>query len=386
MFKTYLTGGRVIDPANNIDKVTNLCLDIDSNRIDGFVETVHADDFDTVIDVSNCIVTPGLIDHHTHIYPFADELGLPAAATCFSSGATTAVDAGSSGCRDYQQARICLNQTRLSIYPFLNISSTGLNTNRSVEDVDPAHFDAGRIRELFEEYRGEIIGLKIRTSKNIVKELGYEPLRKTVELADQLEVPVMVHCTNPPGPMSELLGCLRKNDILTHMYMNIGSTILDETGHVSAAAKEARKRGVLFEAADARAHFGFSTAIPAIEEGFWPDIIGTDITRFSMNIRPTAFSLAMQLAKYENLGIPFEEVIRRCTINPAKSMGLKDGSGTLSAGAVADCAVFRKIEKDVIFGDRPDGDSEQKTFTGTHYYETVLTIKGGSPVYRSINF
>lgn len=50
-----------------------------------------------VVDASGCIVTPGLIDHHAHLYPLA-KIGIPAEAMCFSSGVTTAVDACSTGC------------------------------------------------------------------------------------------------------------------------------------------------------------------------------------------------------------------------------------------------------------------------------------------------
>lgn len=141
-----------------------------------------------------------------------------------------------------------------------------------------------------------------------MKDLGYEPLRKTVKLAEKLGLSVMVHCTNPPAEMSELLSCLRKDDVLTHMYMDKGSTILDENNHVSKAAHEACKRGVIFEAADARAHFGFSTAEPAVKEEFYPDILGTDLTKLSMYLRPTAFSMANQLSKYSMLGIPEERL------------------------------------------------------------------------------
>lgn len=300
---------------------------------------------------------------------------------------TAAVDAGSTGCANYRAHRSFLEQSRLTIRPYLHVAPLGLATlPGALENVNPNTFDEGALRELFAEYGKELAGLKLRTSAPIVKELGYEPLRKTVEMAEHLGVSVMVHCTDPPGPMAELLSLLRPGDVLTHMYMNIGPTILDEHGHVSDAAKAARARGVLFEAADARAHFGFSTAEPAVAEGFWPDFIATDLTILSMHLRPTGFNLAMQLSRYTNLGIPLPEVIRRCTINPARQLGLGGGAGTLGVGAAADCAVFRPQDCEAVFGDRPYGNPAQALRTGNTVYEPVLTIKKGLMVYRSVTF
>lgn len=384
MPKLILKGGRVIDPFNELDNTADVV--IDGGHILQISDCAETAVDDHVISAVGCVVTPGLVDHHAHLYPLAN-IGIPAEGVCFSSGVTAAVDAGSTGCATYQQYRPFLEQTRLTIRSYLHVSPLGLSTLPGMlENVNPAIFDEAALRALFSAYADELAGLKLRTSAPIVKELGYEPLRQTVRLAERLGVSVMVHCTDPPGPMDELLDILRPGDVLTHMYMNIGSTILDPQGHVSAAAKAARARGVLFEAADARAHFGFSTAEAAIAEGFWPDFIGTDLTILSMHLRPTSFNLAMQISRYVRLGIPLNEVIRRCTTNPAQQLGLGDGAGTLSAGAVADCAVFRPVEGPVTFGDRPYGNPAQQLRAGSTVYEPVLTVKSGLMVYRSVTF
>ena len=129
---------------------------------------------------------------------------------------------------------------------------------------------------------------------------------------------------------------------------------------------------------------GFAAAIPAIREGFLPDFIATDGTAKSMFKRPTAFSLAMQLARYEALGMAFSEVLRRCTVAPARNMGLTNGEGTLRVGGTADAAVFRKHEREVLFADRPEGTPGQKTLIGHTVYEPVVTVKRGRIVCRNI--
>lgn len=375
-----LKNGHVIDPYNQINHVTDILVDGGKIAKVGRV----TEETDNVIDAAGCYVTPGLIDHHCHLYPLA-KIGLPAEAVCFASGVTTAVDAGSTGCATYAQHRPFIQASKLRMKAYLNVCTAGLSSLPVLEDVDPAHWDEGQISGCFEAYRDELLGLKLRTSAPIVKELGYEPLRKTVELGEKLGVSVMVHCTNPPGEMSELLNILRPGDVMTHMYMNQGSAIV-ENGAVKDCALRARERGVVFEAADARAHFGLDVAQTAIGAGFWPDILASDLTKLSMHLRPTAFNMAMQLSKYAALGIPFEVLIKLCTCAPAAHMGMLDAIGSLTEGHAADVAVFRPLHRENIFGDRPYGNEAQKCIIGETVYEPVLTLKDGDMVYRSVTF
>ena len=378
--RVVLYGGRVIDPANGIDDDLNVI--IENGKIIALTKEPYVPVFfENAVDVSGCIVTPGLIDHHCHIYPFAERIGLPGESVKFSNGVTTVADAGSCGLKNYPKHRSFKDQTLLTYKAYINLSETGLT---DPEDLDPAKIDFGALKALFEECGDELMGLKIRTSKDIVKELGFAPLRAAAEIADRLGVRIMVHPTDPPGEMEELLSYLRPGDVCSHMYMNIGSAIVDGEGRVKDCALKARERGVLFEAADAQAHFGFSTAIPAIAQGFLPDFIATDGTRNSMLKRPTTFSLAMQMARYQALGIPFAEVLRRCTVNPARDMGLEGGYGTLTIGGVGDVAVFRRHRREVIFGDRANLSPDQATFVGDTVYEPVVTVKSGMVVYRNI--
>ena len=383
MYQLLIKNGTVIDPANNIHDVLDVA--IEGGKISAVGEIPDAEAVNE-IDASGCIVVPGLIDHHSHVYPLA-KIGIPAESVCFSSGVTTIVDAGSTGAMTFRQHKGFISTAKLTVKAYINVCSTGLDSlPAKMEDVDPAHYDEGAIRELFEEEGKNLLGLKLRTSAEIVGDMGYEPLRETVRLADKLGLSVMVHCTNPPAEMSELLSCLREGDVITHMYMNKGSTIIDTSGHVKQSALDARKRGVIFEASDARAHFGFDVAEKAIREGFLPDILATDITKLSVYLRPTAFSMANQLAKYSMLGIPEDELFRLCTINPARHMKIDDVAGSITVGKPADVAIFRREEFLVQFGDRTYSDKSAHLRYGEYVYRPLMTVKNGEVVFRDIAF
>ena len=383
-----IKNGHVIDPLNGTDRVCDVAAD--GARILKTGENLPADPKDNVIDASGCYVVPGLIDHHAHVQPLA-KIGLPTEASCFASGVTAVVDAGSTGCANYIYHQGILERLRVNVLAYLNVCTTGLDSLPGcLEDVNPAHWDRGAIRECFDRFGqkagGRLAGLKLRTSEPIVKDLGYKVLEETVKLGEELGVSVMVHCTNPPGPLADLLNLLRPGDTITHMYMNIGPNLLNEKGEVIPEAWEARERGVYFEAADARAHFGMPVAQAAIAQGFLPDFIATDTTKLSMNLRPTAFSMAMQIAKYTALGIPFEKVIECATVNPARQLGLLDRAGSLTAGHPADIAVFRPVDMETVHGDRPYGVPEQHTIVGHRVYQPVLTGKNGEMGYRDVTF
>ena len=383
MYQLIIKNGTVIDPAQGLNRQTDIA--VENGRIAGLGDFSDAA-ATQVIDAAGCIVTPGLIDHHCHLYPLA-AIGLPSEAACFRSGVTTAVDAGSRGCANFAETVPFIRQSKLRIRAYLHVATIGLaSLPKHTEDVDPAHFDEGRIRETLAEYPDLLLGLKLRTSKEIVKDLGYEPLKASVALAEKLDTHVMVHCTNPPGTIPELLSILNPGDVMTHMYMNKGPKLLDEGGKVCREAYEARRRGVLFEAADAREHFSFEVSEPAIREGFYPDILATDLTKFSMNLRPTAFSMTNQIAKYTQLGIPFETVIGLCSAAPAKMMGLENETGSLREGLCADIAVFRKEESTIPFGDRPYGNPDGRFHDCSWRLRTLLTVRAGEMVYRDEMF
>jgi hypothetical protein len=120
--------------------------------------------------------------------------------------------------------------------------------------------------------------------------------------------------------MSQILDLLRPGDVLTHAYSgapNIAGdfTNIVQDGKLLPAALEAKRRGVIFDVGHGGGSFVFRNAVPAIEQGFYPDSISTDLHGGSMNAGMQDMPTTM--SKFLAMGEPLVEVIRESTINPA---------------------------------------------------------------------
>ncbi|MBV9559765.1 MAG: amidohydrolase/deacetylase family metallohydrolase, partial [Bradyrhizobium sp.] len=94
-FDLILRGGRVIDPSQKLDAVTDIAFA--GGKVAAIGTLLKAEPATDMRDVSGLIVTPGLIDLHTHVYWGGTSLGIDAEEFCRSSGVTTAIDTGSAG-------------------------------------------------------------------------------------------------------------------------------------------------------------------------------------------------------------------------------------------------------------------------------------------------
>jgi dihydroorotase len=373
-----IRGGRVIDPLRNIDGPEDIFIQGDKIVKVAPNEKLKAEQ---IIDAGDCLVLPGLIDFHTHLFAKGTEIGVLPDSALLHQGVTTAVDAGSAGIANYDNfANSIVAGSQVRIFSYLNVSPTGLVTTRYHENVNPKHFDYSRIAYLMEYYKGQLLGLKIRQGKEIVGELGLEPLKATLKMADALACPVVVHTTNPPVSPEEMANLLRPGDIFCHVYHGKGDTIIGKDGEIRPGILSARNRGVIFDAANGRNNFALVTARAALADGFLPDIISTDLTINTL-YRDYVFGLPAIISKYLNLGIPLRDTVAACTAKPADTLGLKGKIGTMNAGAYADIAIFRLKAHSMVFRD-----SEGETFKGEKLLIPQLTILGGKVVYRQIDF
>jgi predicted amidohydrolase len=371
-----LKGGRVIDPGRNINGLADVF--ITGRKIAEILkgETVQSE---CTIDVQDCIVVPGLIDFHTHVYECGTDSGVP--DSIFPSmGVTTIGDAGSAGSANFEAFyRDLVARSSIRIKSFLNISPTGIITRKYHENVDPRFFDLPKIERIFEKYSQNIVGLKIRVSRNIVGDLGIKPLRATLDLADKLGCPVVVHVTDPCVPTAELANVLRKGDVFCHVYHGTGSTIIGDDGKVLEAVREARRRGVFFDSSNGRTNFANKTAFAAIADGFLPDIISTDAGMLNV-FRGLAFGLPYIMSKYINMGVDLVDVIRACTSTPAALLKMDGQIGTLAPGSCADVTVLQLKQKRTIFTD-----INNETMIGSKILVPQLTICDGNILFRQMD-
>src|SRR4029077_13214083 len=79
-----------------------------------------------VINASGKLVTPGLVDLHSHVYPYGSAIGLPADESVVNQCATTCVSAGDAGANNFAAfRRFIVGQTRTALYPFVHIANIG---------------------------------------------------------------------------------------------------------------------------------------------------------------------------------------------------------------------------------------------------------------------
>ena len=369
-----IRGGHILDMAAGIDMIGD--LKIENGRISeiGNVDLSGAAD---IIDADGKYVVPGLIDFHVHAFEGGSMFGCDTDME-IPAGVTTAVDAGTTGCAAYESMPALTRGRKMRIFSLLNISSMGQIGKGFNENMDPELVQVEKIAELVKKYPDEIRGIKVRISKNIVGSCGDTPLRKAIEVADKLGLPVCVHSTDPCIPMEEVARILRKGDILCHVFHGLGSTILDEAGRVKDGLLKARERGVLMDAANGRNNFAFSVAKQAVAQSFLPDIISTDLTAATMSQGKAVRNLLFVMSKYLNMGLSIADVIDRTTAVPARALSLDDGSGSLKAGGRADVAILDLIDQKCDFLD-----SRKESLQGTKMLTCLLTVQNGRILYDS---
>ena len=125
--------------------------------------------------------------------------------------------------------------------------------------------------------------------------------------------------------------------------------------------------------ATAAGAFAWRIAVPAIQQGFLPDSISTDLHITSMNAGMK--DMLNLMSKFLALGLSVDDVLVRSTWNPAREIHHEE-LGNLSVGAPADIAILR-----VVTGDFGFTDMYGARLQGKQKFECELTVKNGKIVY-----
>ncbi|MEU8078612.1 amidohydrolase/deacetylase family metallohydrolase [Catellatospora citrea] len=337
-----LTGGHVIDPDGGRDGVADVA--VTGGRISAVGPDLPRADARELVDASGRLVTPGLVDLHTHVFPGATYWGIDPDPVAWCSGVTTWVDAGSAGAYGLDALRRAVRGYRVRVPVLLNISAVGL-TGLTGESRDLAACDVDLAITAVTANRDLVHGVKARIDANTVGVNGVEPLRRAITVARACELPVMVHVGLAPPAIAELLPLLRPGDIVTHC----ASGIALGRGGLDPALRRAYDNGVLFDLGHGSGGFAYDVLEAQLAAGMPPHTVSTDL--HARSLHGPAFDLPTTMAKLLAVGLPPAAVVAAATSAPARALGLPAGTGTLRVGAPADLAVFTVEEGDFPLAD-----------------------------------
>ena len=314
---------------------------------------------DYVYDAEGKIVSAGLVDGHVHMRGISStQFDVQTEMACLPFGVTAAVDASG----------VYGDRARLDSFTVKNRVLVSVKFERNTADFSQAE-------EMLQKYGDKAVGIKVYFDTEISEVSDSRPLREAVDFARSKNLLVMVHSSNSPIPMPELLACLGKGDILTHAYHG-GKNNVSEDGF--ACVKRAKQRGVIIDAGMAgHVHTDFSIFREAIECGTGPDVISTDITKWSAYKRGGRYGMTMCMSIARKLGMSEEEIFRAVTSKPASVFGMEDECGSLREGRSADIAVFDYTDEPFELTDKAGN-----RIAGSVGYRCDLTIVDGEIIYR----
>ena len=372
MTDLILKGGDVLDPSRGPRARLDVAV------ADGLVSEVAPDIAPNgaarVIDVSGKLVTPGLIDLHTHVYEGVNQTAVNPDLAGVLSGVTTVVDAGSAGCYTFGGfPQYVVPNARTRIVCMVHISRTGLNYQPEISDRDD--IDLEETVRVVQANRPLVQGIKLRAVGPAVPDMGLDMFHLAKRAARESGVRLMVHIGDRfagggPTLTQGLLPLMDEGDIITHLFSGNAGRILDGQGNVLPEVFEAQERGVFLDTAHGRQNFSFDVARRALDQGVRPLSISTDLTiPGRLN---TVHSMTEMLSRFMALGFSLEDSIRMATLNPARAIGMDDALGSLAPGRAADISVLEEATGDWLFHD-----TEGDTLRGDKALSPVLTVKGG---------
>jgi dihydroorotase len=375
-YDLLLTHGHVIDAKNHIDKVTDVAIK------DGLIakvgDNLSSKDAAKTVDVREYYVTPGLIDIHMHMYAttgekdsYAGDNSIWPDGFTFRNGVTTAVDAGSSGWRNFEDFKEhVIDRSHTRVLAMLNIVGAGMRPNGIEQNLDD--MDGEATGKMALKYPGVIVGIK---SAHFMGP-EWKPYDQAVKAGTIAKIPVMIDygARRPERPLYDLLAThLRQGDIYTHAFSGHRGEQDPKTLKASDAMLIGRKRGIYFDAGTGGASFAWSVAIPLLKNGFPPDSLSTDLHITAMNSGTK--DLLNVADKFLAMGQTLPTVIQEMTWNPAQEIR-QPQLGNLSVGAPADVAVLSEEHGKFGFTDM-----NNTKLMGDSKLVCQLTIRAGKIVY-----
>jgi len=365
-----LRNGRVLDPGTGHDAVADIAFSAGKVAAIGPGLRGRA-----ARDVSGCLIMPGQIDFHTHVYWGGTSISIDADRLARRAGTTTWVDVGSAGPGNFAGFRrhvIEPSQTRILAY--LHVSHAGIFAFApSVmvgESQDMRLMDTETCGAVARANPDLIRGVKVRVGANTSGANGIAPLYHALEAAERAGLPVMCHIDRPPPRYAEVLAELRPGDVLTHCFKPFPNAPCHADGRVRDACWQARERGVIFDIGHGKGSFDFTVAEAMLVAGFPPDIISSDV--HVLCIDGPAYDNMETMSKFLCLGLPLADIVRAVTVAPASVLRRPD-LADLSIGSTGDATVMRLEEGRFTFAD-----VSGQTRTGTQRFALDSVVVAGA--------
>ncbi len=369
--------GEVLDPGAGLRGA--LDVGIAGGKIVEVGASLPASEARQTISARGLLVTPGLVDIHAHIFVNSHDMGGQTDHYCSQSGVTTMCDAGSTGSATFAGLRHIIDTAvRTRVRAFVNLSAIGIvGTSRRGELSHFPYADPEGCARTISENPDLAIGVKLRYGPNLVWEYSTEPVKLARKTAAMAGVPLMIHITNSPIPLPDILAEMIPGDIITHCYHGRAHGIMgQEKQLILKEVVEAQRHGIIFDCAHGRSHFNFPMIEKALDQGFLPDTISTDLTLTSATKGPV-WDLMTTMTKLLHFGMSLDDLITKATAAPAKILGYEGTVGTLKPGANADLALIERRNENVSLTD-----SDGNTVTAKERLVTRTTIKDGRLWYQ----
>ena len=353
------------------------------------------------IDASGLVVTPGIIDLHTHVAgglrrssPYVEDMMQDADTAGVHSGVTTVLDAGSCGIANIGGfVNHVIPNAKTRIYALLNVGSLGVNRIPEVTSALDIEHDAAVAS--IRSRKDVIIGVKARMVSPGIAELGVGLPAAAKAIASDAGVRLMIHMGDTTGQSDEALNAapkilaeiLEEGDIVTHSFTGARGGLIGDNRELLREALGARQRGVKFDIGVGGRNFSFDAAKRVLDGGLIPDTISSDVTLTS-RYAGTAFSQMDSIGKVMSLGIGLEDALVMSTRNPAAVLtsslpllgvgsaegdgGLERMLGCMAPGTHADLTLLRVHEGEWEFIDGAGNIN-----IGNHALEPVSCIRAG---------
>ena len=377
MYDLLLKGGTVIDPSQNIHQMLDVA--VTGDKIGRIAPSIAANESSHVVDAEGKMITPGLVDIHTHVYMPGGNPNHPDFAGVWG-GVTSIADAGSAGSDNFQDfCNVILPQAQTTVYSFLSIFR---------DRTDPLNFkesdlDVPGVVKTAQENPDQVKGVKVLVYSRLVQAMGLRHVEAARRAASEAGIRMMLHIGDigpkrqtptQPEVVRRAISMLQSGDIVTHVFSPLTGAALDDEGTLLPELKEAQERGVILDTSYGDFNFGWTRAETVMAEGLVPDTIGTDMDiQPGFGMRKVSSRGLLEYASYFlELGFNLEDVVRMTTIVPARALGIEERAGSLAVGREADISVL-----DVRDGRWELTDADGVSRVGSSALVPVATVKGG---------